>query len=351
MLIYLLCVLIILLFKIASIKNDRLNSIFFICILIYLFFIAGFRGSVGSDTAVYADIYMVYLQENYPVFGFRFEPAFILLMKVCSFFSDDYQLVLIVYSFLQSVFLYLVLVRVRYPFFFILVYVLVFYLQFHLNTIRVGLAVLIFIYSLQQNSTRRSVIFLVLALLNHFSILLLIPIWVIYKNMLNWKVVVALTLTATLLFFAIFDYFLIKVALYFHEKDSKISLGGVALVLFISPFLSYLALSMLRMKISLKMLAYNSLLVISVLGILYVDIFYRLYTLLGFFILFLIANDQLGFKKQFSKVVFSSVFVLSITVPAVHSVVMEQSNVARVNGVSSVEYRYTFIPYSFFFNE
>ncbi len=351
MLIYLLCVLIILLFKILSVQNDRLNSVFFLCMLSLFFFVAGFRGSVGSDTVIYADIYMVYLQENYPVFGFRFEPAFILLMKLCSFFSNDYQLLLMIYAFLQSFFLYLILVRIRYPFFFILIYVLTFYLQFHLNTIRVGLAVLIFIYSLQQSSTRKSIFFLTLALLNHFSIFLLVPIWVIYRNMLNWKVVTLLISSAVLLFFVIFDYFLIKAALYLQSENKKISLSGIALVLFISPFLAYLILSILRMKVSIRVLAYNSILVFSVIGILYIDIFYRLYTLLGLFILFVIANDQLGFKKQFSKVVFSSVFVLSMTVPAVHSVIMEQHHVAKFNGVNSVEYRYTFIPYSFFFNE
>ncbi|WP_445425013.1 EpsG family protein [Alishewanella sp. HL-SH06] len=335
----------------TSYRYPELKSIFIFILVLCFFILAALRGEVGADTFAYDEIYQRYLQSSYGVFELRFEPAFVLIMKISSYISDSSQFVIFFYALFQAVLLFFIAKKIKFPFLFLFIYFLTFYLQFHLNTIRVGLAVLLFIYSLQLNSARSSLFFLLLAVINHFSILLLIPIWMVYKDMLNWKLIIALILIFSLFLWAIFDYFLIKVALYFQTEDSKISLSGIALLLFISPFLVYITLSMLRMKFSVKMLVYNSFLVSSVVGILYVDIFYRLHTLLGLFMLFLIANDKLGFKKLYSKVAFSSVFVLSITVPAIYSVLTEQSNVAKANGISSVEFRYTFIPYDFFFNE
>lgn len=338
-------------FWFISYRYPEVKNFLILTLVLCFFILAAFRGEVGADTFAYDEIYQRYLQSSYGVFELRFEPAFVLIMKISSYISDSSQFVLFIYALFQAVLLFLIVKKLKFPFLFLFVYFLTFYFQFHLNTIRVGLAVLLFIYSLQLNSIRVGLLFLVLAVLNHFSILLLIPIWVFYKNIFNWKVIIALTSTFLMFFFAIYDYFLIKSAMYFQAEESRISLSFKALVFFVSPFLVYLAISMLRMKISIKMLVYNSVLAFSVIGILYVDIFYRLNTLLGLFMLFVIANDQLGLKNGFGKTLFSSVFIFSISVPAVYTVFTEQSNVAKAKGVNSIEYRYTFIPYSFFFNE
>lgn len=348
---YIFCAFVIFFFKFITLLECKLKNISVFSIVFAFFILAAFRGDVGSDTYSYAEIYSVFLEYDYSIFSFRFEPVFIFIMKICSIFTTDKQSLLIMYAFLQCVFLYLIVKKVKQPFLFLTLYFFAFYFQFHLNTIRVGLAVLIFIYSLQIKRPANSFLILTLAILSHFSILLLIPFWVVYKKLMNWKVVTVFSIFTVLFLFFISDYIFIKVALYFQGEQKKIAISPIAMILFTSPFFSYCLLSLLRMRLSLKVLFYYLTLVSSVVGIVYVDIFYRLYILIILFMLFIICNDEVFFNKYLNRLFLKSIFVISIIVPSVYAIATERKNVERINGVNSLEYKYTFIPYSSFFTK
>lgn len=338
--------------SIGYVYFPRLKSIFIFQVVFIFFIFAGFRGSVGADTVVYESIYNRYLVEGYGVFDFRFEPIFVFIMKVCSYFSNDAQILFVFYAATQSFFLFFVLKNMKSPMFFLCIYTIAFYLQFHMNVIRVGLAAIVFIYSLQCSSKKKSILFLSLSLLCHFSILLVVPLWLIYRKMVNLKVIATAFLFLILLIYILYDYILIKNAMYFDGGEKIISLSPIALMIFMSAPTYYILSVFIRKRFSPVLLFTVTFLSAMILGMLYIDIFYRIYTLICFFILFFVSQNGVNIKCQYNVMApFYILFFSSLVLFSTLAINNERQYVEKSRGKSSIEYQYTFIPYVFSFNE
>ena len=109
---------------------------------------AALRGDVGNDACSYQEIYNNFnLQKRDLHFG-RIEPVFALLNIVPNFFGLGHQSIFVIVAGLQSIIYLKIYQYVDSNTRWLLVFVvLMYYFPFHINTIRYGLAVILFSYS------------------------------------------------------------------------------------------------------------------------------------------------------------------------------------------------------------
>lgn len=141
-------------------------------------FLPGLRGMVGPDTPSYLLIYNDIARDS--AFSGRFgtiEPLFYILTFAHAkfFYSNSGYLFFI--SFLQGLLLYRCYKGAAdRRFLFISIYLLVFYIEFHFNTLRAGLAALVFLAALQSSGRIKPWILLFVAAGFHISLLAFAPL-------------------------------------------------------------------------------------------------------------------------------------------------------------------------------
>lgn len=186
-------------------KDEKI--FFLICVFLIMALFSGLRGSVGSDTLAYLDIY-----SRSPRLGdflkaeWGIEPGFLLLNSIHKTLFDNEFLYIFGYSVFQA-FLVIVLCRKsRNPSLFILVYVIIFYLNFHFNIIRAGSATIILLLALQSKSLLRALLIFVIGLMFHFSIIIAFPLILVGRNLSFERIMLACLCALSLAIFFVWMF-------------------------------------------------------------------------------------------------------------------------------------------------
>lgn len=200
---------------IIIINSNRKTSHFtsFIIFFILLLF-AGLRGFTGSDTISYVKAFQLARTINSEFIFYQFEPFFsILLIVIGKIFSSGFYFILI-FSLIQTYILYIVYKGIKNKIF-LLVYVLLFFLNFHFNTIRAGLAALLILLLLVTDNIKLKVILAIVAPGIHSSILFFYPFFIFKYKKSYYKIYLAFSLIATTLIYLNSNY----LKIYFDKID------------------------------------------------------------------------------------------------------------------------------------
>jgi hypothetical protein len=128
----------------------------YLIILIITIF-AGIRGEVGTDTLAYHEIYTEFLQNDFQTNIRSFEPGFIFLCYMTSFFSLNVYALTFSISLMQMYALCVIVKKTNKPIHFLLIYISLFYLNLEFNILRSGISVLFLVCaSLYINSKSKN---------------------------------------------------------------------------------------------------------------------------------------------------------------------------------------------------
>lgn len=188
MAIYILTILYVGCFSFLSRKVGKGNVWTDVFLFLPIFLIAGLRG-VGADTPVYTDMYS-YMPALPDLQGISavVEPGFLLTIAIHKWLFNDVLSYFIFYSFFQTLLLCLVYRKLGRSTLFLVVYLLVFYLNFHLNTIRAGVAVLLLILAFESEKVKTSVVLFFVAVLFHLSSVIFLPLLCMFKfRRFSWR--------------------------------------------------------------------------------------------------------------------------------------------------------------------
>lgn len=166
-------------FSLVIVREAKLSHqkwIAYLCVLPLTIF-AGVRGYVGIDTYAYHAIFVDTFSESLIETFSKFEPLFVLLMRVVGLFTDNPCIFIGVISVLQGVILIKLLKDSDRPAEFLLIYVTVFYLNFEFNMLRAGTAILIMLLAyknFRSGDSRKLFLYGLMAGLMHYSVLLVV---------------------------------------------------------------------------------------------------------------------------------------------------------------------------------
>lgn len=134
---------VIFIFASENCSNRIAKHILVLFSLIPLFLISGLRENTGADYENYVYIYknLDYYHSQWPL-----ELGFYYLNKLYSYLGLHVQFIFLTMAFIQCLFLYLSLIKVRKPSLFLTFYILIFYLD-SLNIVRQSVAMSIVLYS------------------------------------------------------------------------------------------------------------------------------------------------------------------------------------------------------------
>jgi hypothetical protein len=217
-------------------------SVFFILALF-----SGLRGTVGSDTLNYLNIYSQspeiseFFSVSWPV-----EPGYLLLNSIHNSIFDNGFLYFLVYSFFQA-FLVITLSRKNEnPSLFLFIYILIFYLNFHFNILRAGTATLFLLLALQSKSSFKAIVLFALGISFHFSIMVAFPLLLVGRGLsLRHFIYISFGILSLvgMFFYSFFDLILLKVLSYassdIYNRSSYPIILFFTSIIFVSTILSY----------------------------------------------------------------------------------------------------------------
>lgn len=182
---FLLTILLFFILYLASRKSSEYHRLFYFLFFFILFLIAGFRGDVGQDTYNYQLQYDLMSDWNSFLYQISVaEPFLYLIMYYYKLIFDGlfgFTGFLVIISLLQVVLLSYATKEMYHRATFLAFYFMIIYVEYHFNVLRASLAVLFFLCSLRvgYNNKIKSILFLILAILSHLSILIFSPILLI----------------------------------------------------------------------------------------------------------------------------------------------------------------------------
>ena len=170
-----------------EIKPRIAKELAFVFIFFILFYLAGFRYELETD-------YYAYYREFYDLNSRTMEFSFSLLVRIIKFFTNNYNVFLIVFSILSMGLKYRVFSKFHYCFSLLLIYYVRFFVQFDLNAIRQGLAIVFVFFalnSIKRNDIKTYCIYILIATTIHVSAIILLILPLFRKVKLSWTKVIA----------------------------------------------------------------------------------------------------------------------------------------------------------------
>lgn len=340
----------------ASRKENKYRSICYFAFFFIIFLVAGLRGDVGQDTYNYQLQYD--LMTNFDSFIFqlsRAEPILYIIMYPYKLMFDDlygFTGFLLLISLLQVVLLSYSTKKMHHRSTFLAIYILVIYLEYHFNVLRASLALLFFLCALRAagaNDKNKSILFSVLAVLSHLSIIVFLPILLTYfklkKRYYIFLVAFLLVLGAgvNLFFYDLIDN---KIRNYNLLDTSSFNFPVIVSVL-----LCFLWLTLLYDKQK----NYKQVLTLAVFSLAFFfysisTIAYRVYYI-GFIVLIYIQFNDKMFSLERGKVrpYLLSVFVLCLWVTYFSVLFMVNEKSMRLKTGDGLA-EFSFAPYSFYYD-
>lgn len=330
-------------------SGQRVFLLFIVFTVLVVF--SGLRGLVGSDTLSYLTFYDQFKDpELLRSYLTRMEPIFVLLVWVHGYLLDSKLLYLIMMSCFQAWLLYLVFERSREGLLFLLFYILLFYLNFHFNITRAGVATMLLLLSLTADSKKVKLLAALMAPGFHFSVLFFYPL--LFMR-LDSRRFLFLTILATLVLFLLFknmDYFFAKYQSYLgymQSGSSGVSLAGVLIALNV-------LVSIVLLRSPSRVLLGSSLLLLLALVVeVYHPIGYRLVNIgLLFYLYFLL--EHLACHKSRLCYIFFWAPVLMVFTLSLHNMLNERAVLeARIASGESLDdaLKSTYIPYEFYWQD
>lgn len=148
-------------------------------LILLLAMFAALRGYVGTDTYAYHEMFDTLRHEDLRAASGIVEPIFALMAKAVSQVSASAFVFVGAIAIVQGIVLYLIVARHSQPLVFLGLYVATFYVNFHFNILRGGLAALLLVLSatyLLDGSRTRFLITGLLSVLSHYSsVLFFVP--------------------------------------------------------------------------------------------------------------------------------------------------------------------------------
>jgi hypothetical protein len=184
----------------------------FYVLMIFLILISGLRYKIGNDFTEYIRYFHSFLK-NYNSYGYV-EPGFKYIVLFCAFLGLNWQLLFFIFSFLTIILFAIFFKKYsKYPLLsaFIFFTFPIFYLT-SLDLIREYLAIAIFTYSLrfiEENNFIKYIVTILIGALFHFSILVCIPLYFLFKI----KKIIPFVVIYSFLFFL--GILFIKIVLHF----------------------------------------------------------------------------------------------------------------------------------------
>lgn len=303
--------LIILLFLSSNYKG-RLNVFTFLFFFL-IFLIPGVRGDVGQDTYSY----MVHYQYLNDINSFlrvlsEKEPFLYFIMYPHKLVFNSYTGFLFIVALLQSVLLYYSTRNLYHRAFFLIFYLAIYFLEFHFNVLRVAFASLFFLSAMSEinHNKQRTLIFLLLSVLSHLSILVLFPIIITRANLTKKQL--AYVFISTILFGAIIFVAFGNIILYKLDAYSLFDFSEARLPLLVTATLfiawsGYLLSKELPSEIKVSLITFSIFFLYSGVS----RISYRFYMISLLVLLFLISENKM---MSFSKLKFRYFLVSSLSI-------------------------------------
>lgn len=325
----------------------------FLLLIIFavLIVFAGLRGLVGSDTISYLNFYDQFKDpealRNYLT---KMEPIFVLLVGGHGYLLDSKLLYLIMMSCFQTWLLYLVFEKSRKGLLFLLFYILLFYLNFHFNIARAGVATMLLLLSLTTDSKKVKVLAVLMAPGFHFSVLFFYPLFFVKLDLRRFLFLAIFVIFALLLLFKNIDYFFAKYQSYLEymqSGSSEVSLAGALIALNV-------LISIILLRSPSRMLLGSSLLLLLALIVeIYYSIGYRLVNMgLLFYLYFFL--EYLSYRRYKWCYIFCWAPVFMVFTLSLHNMVNERSVLeARIASGESLDnaLKSTYIPYEFYWQD
>ncbi|MCQ9618254.1 EpsG family protein [Paenalcaligenes niemegkensis] len=257
----------------------------FIGFLLLILF-PGLRGMVGPDTPNYLLIYNE-IAEN-PSFTIRFgtiEPVFYFLtLTHAKLIGSDLGYLFFI-SFIQGTFLYFCYTRAKNRFLFIFVYLILFYIEFHFNTLRAGLAALLIMLAIQSKENGKSWVLFFFALGFHISVLIFLPIIAVKAGKRAVLYSIIPIFIVVLVTFFNMDYVFLKAVNYTESSVSRLSTVSVLYSLMV------LGTFFVVRRLSVGYVISGLIAVTCYMAINLYPIFYRLITLTAFVYMYFLQNE------------------------------------------------------------
>lgn len=150
------------------------------------------RGYVGTDTYAYHSMFSDFSNESLSEVLGVVEPIFALLIKTVVLFSDDSYVFVVSMSVIQGFLLARVAATSKNPLDFLAIYVTIFYLNFHFNIVRAGMAMLLLILAMrvpkEEGDQTKFYAFGVAAVMAHYSAVIgFVPLLLLRQRATNAK--------------------------------------------------------------------------------------------------------------------------------------------------------------------
>jgi len=166
-------------YGVGRLEKTPLRYFLLLVAFLGLWLLAGLRGDVGQDTFNYAGhFYGLGNELTYSHYFSNIEPLFSILMAVSVSIFDNVTAFYLIFSLLQAVLLWWILKRVWHYNLFLLAYLFIFYLDFHMNVLRSGMSILLFLLALSYAPSKLSFFLFLMSLSMHISTFILAPFYI-----------------------------------------------------------------------------------------------------------------------------------------------------------------------------
>lgn len=215
----------------ADSANKKVRAVLIFTLFLFIALFSGMRGTVGQDTFSYINIYDSYSIDSISIWIFRLEPFFILLLDIHKRLFDSSGGFVFFISAVQSFLLWYATKNLKYRFAFILIYLFTYYLNFHFNVLRAGLALLLFLGAISIPKGRASLFLFIVAFLSHFSILIFTPLYFLLQGYKVKFINLFLLAVLSSIFLYLFGSYIIEKA-YGYDVISDLSSVGFSTIPF-----------------------------------------------------------------------------------------------------------------------
>jgi EpsG-like putative glucosyltransferase len=319
--------------------TECLSFLYFLLIVIF----AGLRGDVGQDTYNYGDIYNNISDWNI-LLNLKVEPVFAGLASLHKLIFNSTTGFLFSISLIQGALLYYSTRKLKYRWIFLLIYLYTFYLNFHFNVIRAGLALLFFLSSISTKNNKISSIFIIGSFLTHFSMVAFLPVYILLKKA-DFKhifsVLIIGTIFLTLMVFYAQDYLIEKIKIYGVFNDLKLSFSFLSIAMISFGLFCFLVSGTVKYSILFTFFYFSVIFYLSN----EVDIFYRLREP-AFIILVFVFLDDSRFRTK--KLEFKPYFIYLLFLVIWTTLQVWANNISEADAISGSgigKKEFTYIPY------
>lgn len=175
-------------------KNNIQNNNLLFCTIIFfqLFFISAFRYNIGVDYNSYSKHFFEISKLKFgEVFQYQFEYGFSILNKIVAYFTGNFQILVIICSFITIGFVsFSIYKNSTHKFYSFFLYITLSFYYSSFNLIRQGIAIAISLLGLKYLIERKFLKYLFIILIAssfHYSVLIMIPIYFIANINLTYK--------------------------------------------------------------------------------------------------------------------------------------------------------------------